>query len=98
MPITRESTLEKFIKDFVEAKTKEKVELKLDDDIFVVPINKTGSVILGMLWANVLQCNFPKDANSYTKKPDELGELLVVVTDSTTFSVNLATGNAVLLL
>ena len=96
MPYPRESQLEKFTKDFVFHNTAEKVELFLRDEIVIKSIHRKGSIILGIFWSNVLQCNhnFPPYPFIYEKEYDEdvKEEKLIVTVDDVTFSVYLTTG------
>ena len=64
-----ESVIEKYVKEFVFDKTKERVELKLEDSIKFVPTPRTGSIALSMFWLRVFQdsSNFPRNACIYVK-------------------------------
>ena len=96
----RESTLEKYIKDFVCHNTAEKVELYLQNDIIIKPLSRKGSTIIGIFWSNVLQCdrNFPPYPYTYQKSYSEESqeETLSLTVDSITFVVYLMTGLCVL--
>ena len=95
----RESTLEKYIKDFVYHNTAEKVELYLQNNIVIKPKSKKGSIIVGIFWSNVLQCdrNFPPYPFVYKKRfhDEAQEETLEVSVDGVKFTVFLTTGKCV---
>ena len=96
--MSRESTLEKYIKDFVEYKCGERVYLRLSDSIEIHSLAENGSISLASLWANVLQhkANFPPSKYPYRTKKVEGDEQLVLEACGVRFSVSMASGRLVM--
>lgn len=90
----QESRLEKFIKDFVQAKLAEAVYLYLDDAIVIRPCDKKGSMFLASLWAKILQheLNYPPIRYKYRRQVIESVEHLVMETKDVKFALNMTTG------
>ena len=96
----RESQLEKCIKDFVNTKLAERVELYLKSEIIIKHTTKRGSILLATLWANVLQHpkNFPKDKYEYREiylthpAGSSKFDHLVMTAEGVTFTIIMDTG------
>ena len=64
-----ETSVEQYIRKFVQSKTEEKVQLHLTPHLHIRHVKKRGSILLAVFWASLLQHpnNFPKKKYSYKK-------------------------------
>jgi len=94
----QESTLEKFIKDFVDYKIKEGVYLRLGDSIELRSTSRGGSSFLASFWANVLQhrSNYPPSQYRYSTEVIDRDDHLVLDTRDVNFKVNMSTGRIIM--
>lgn len=96
MEMALESTLEKYVKDFVWSKISEAVYLRLDDDIVVRPLDRVGSTSMSSLWTRILQheANFPPNRFRYGSEAAiaSSAQLLVLRTDEVRLTVNMTSG------
>ena len=93
----KESILEKYIKDFIFAKTAEQVDLTLKQAISIRTASHRGSIVLATFWANILQHenNFPKQNFPYREEKDKTTGItrLILKAEDVTFTVFMGNGD-----
>lgn len=93
--MAQESTLEKYIKDFVKYHVNENVYLRLTESIVLHSTSNSRSCItLASFWANILQHkdNYPPSGFTYLAKRLNGDEYLKLKTDDVIIRINMKTG------